>query len=57
MVPKVLYHFGKETGGVWLEAGSVPAKKVVNIGKYLYYISMDIGILGGKFGFSIQIFF
>jgi len=38
MVPKVLYHFGKETGGVWLEAGSVPAKKVVKNGKDLYYI-------------------
>jgi hypothetical protein len=42
MVDEVVYHFGKQTGGVWLEAGSVPAKKVVNIGKYLYYIYIYI---------------
>ena len=42
MVDEVVYHFGKQTGGVWLEAGSVPAKKVVNIGKSLYiYIALS----------------
>ena len=52
MVPKVLYHFGKETGGVWLEAGSVPAKKVVKNGKDLYY---NIYIYLTKLGFGIII--
>ena len=42
MVDEVVYHFGKQTGGVWLEAGSVPAKKVVKNGKDLYYILLVV---------------